>query len=114
MSIDITRPGVFAAFSAVCIVCGGLLGILCAYLFYTVSHVRIGTMGTHATTQIDPMWGIVFILIMAATAFCIAMTFHLVPKWVARYYEAREVPPFAKWIRDILLKIEEFLEEEKE
>jgi hypothetical protein len=114
MTIDITRPRVFAVAATLCIFAGGMLGILCAYLFYTVTHLHVAAIGTIEVAQIEPMWGAVFILIMAATAFCIALTFRLVPGWVARYYENREVPPFMTWIREAMKKIDKFFGEESE
>jgi hypothetical protein len=114
MDIDITRPKVFTIAAIFCILAGGVLGVLCAYLFYTVTHIKIATGGTIATEQIDPMWGAVFILIMAATAFCIALTFRLVPGWVVQYYETREVPPVMKWIHSLMQRIDNLLGEDGE
>jgi hypothetical protein len=50
---------------------------------------------------------------MAATAFCIALTFRLVPGWVARYYETREIPPFVEWIRKLVETIKHIFGEEE-
>lgn len=117
MTIDITSPRVFAALAFVCIILGGIIGLMCYALFYSVSHLQVVINGVNtgeiAATQIDPIWGAIFILIMAATAFCIALTFRLVPGWVARYYETREIPPFMKWIRDLMEKIENVLGEKE-
>jgi hypothetical protein len=117
MTTDITEPKVFAALSIVCIICGSIIGIMCAYLFYTVTHVKIAAGGEYvgeiAATQIDPVWGAIFILIMAATAFCIALTFRLVPGWVMRYYETREIPPFMKWFHGLMETIEHIFGEEE-
>ncbi len=118
MTPDITNPRVFAILSVVCIIFGGILGVMCSYLFYTVTHIKISSdegvyLGEVAAKQIDPIWGIIFILIMAATAFCIALTFRLVPGWVVRYYETREVPPFMKWVRDLMAAIENVLGEKE-
>lgn len=118
MTIDITSPRTFTVAAILCIIAGGAIGILCSFLFYTVSHIQVivngARTGEYAATQINPLWGIVFILIMAGTALCIALTFRFVPGWVAQYYQTREVPPFAKWIRGILIGIEEFFGEDKE
>ncbi len=106
MTIDITDPRTFTMAAILCIIFGGVIGAMCSILFYTVSHIQVawagGQHGTYATTQISPTWGAVFILIMAATAFCIALTFRLVPGWVVRYYETREIPPFMKWFRNMM------------
>jgi hypothetical protein len=117
MTVDITSPRVFTALAIVCIILGGIIGAMCAALFYSVSHLPVVINGVNtveiASTQIDPVWGAIFILIMAATAFCIALTFRLVPGWVVRYYETREVPPFMKWFHELMAAIENVLGEKE-
>lgn len=117
MTINITHPKTFTALAIVCIILGGIIGTMCYALFYSVSHLQVVINGVNtgeiAATQIDPVWGAIFILIMAATAFCIAMTFRLVPGWVMRYYETREIPPFMKWFHGLMETIEHIFGEEE-
>jgi len=117
MTIDITSPRTFTVAAILCILFGGIMGSMCSVLFYAVSHIQIAVAGAqpgnYTATQIDPVWGAVFILIMAATAFCIALTFRLVPGWVARYYETREIPPFVEWIRKLVETIKHIFGEEE-
>jgi ABC-type lipoprotein release transport system permease subunit len=91
--IDITEKKLFTLLSAFCIVFGVFIGIATNMVFYAASHMMIATGGYVEGTQIPPFWGVVFILIMAATAFAIALTARLAPGWVAYYIQNHEVPP---------------------
>jgi hypothetical protein len=108
---DITEKKTFTALGLICIVIGSFLGVVCALLFDTVSHIMV--LGTkYEAVPIPVFWGVVFILIMAASSLAISLTFRYVPGWVIEYYQHRKIPtPFVKAF-EFLKQIDRELQED--
>jgi len=98
--ISLADPPVFIVFAAISIVTGLVLGYLCAWMFYEVSHPKIAIApGARVIgVQIPVEIGIVFILIMAVTGLMIALTMYYVPRWVKEYYESGKMPDWLVWL----------------
>jgi len=102
-------PTIFCMAATVCIIVGLILGYACAWLFYVTSHV-CESWGCY-TVPIPTKWGIIFILIIAATALCIAVTFRVVPEWVRNYMIDHELPGWVIWVKARISNFNKYLME---
>ena len=113
----LTDLKIFSVVAILCIVAGLIIGGSCALLFDSVANPEIqGLHGAHLVgTQIPTEFGVLFILIMAATGLLIALTFKYVPSWFVKYYETREIPQLLAFViiqfKDLVRKMDEKTDE---
>lgn len=99
--IYILNKKTFVILVICCIITGSVIGFACGWLFDSVARSSC-EVAMCRTKEIDKITGSVFILIMAGTAFCIALTFSYIQRITSDYIRTKKLP---SWMQETINNI---------
>jgi hypothetical protein len=96
--IYILNKKTFAILVICCIIMGSTIGFSCGWLFEIVARSSC-EVAMCRTREIDKITGSVIIVIMAGTAFCIALTFSYIQRITSDYVHTQKLPT---WMQETI------------